>query len=717
MKPEQNYWVIICLVTTILTLSLLGLGAAQDQNPPGGYDKGVWVLSDKKPDVEAEKDWDNGAYYNNHVSFSGSTVEGSYDWKDGDDPDDCKGKVKGKVSWTELPGVLEPGVKQETTITAEASGEQSCSARHPGACAHLEINEVSLEPHPCVDFSSGDKKQDVETAKVSWEAPWGKIGDTLTITLNNKVSGSLPAYINYIYSYQAKAPATQPSSLLPKSERGTKKPEPEPCCKESCDYRSWWSPRAESRSNQDSGVRFSGLSGQVDIRPDNDPNAWRGAGLKSKIYIDDHVRTEEDSSAILSFPDMTTFNLKPESEVIIDTPPEKDSKLSLVCGKIWTNVKKMMKDGTMEVQMSQAVAGIKGTIIVSEETGTSSILKVLEGKAYFRSRFTGEERLVNAGESVTATASGLSPTQSFDIEAERASWQEYLPKTQVTEPKESKVIYDNWNKGGVNNNPSCNPRFTISEPHMIAYIDSYHWNDGRGTTKAGSISLRSDAGMPYGPWDAIGEPGMGGVPNAWWKCSPIEVIPAGTYTIVDSDPATWSQNSESDGCGFSKVSGYAATAATGTTAPRDTVRTDIDSSTQSQTAGSVDSSEHKVDEYPVSSDASMGAEITQSDISKAIFVDQICSWTGTWDTNFGSMDVQMSGNSVTGTYPHDQGRIQGAFSENKLIGKWFEAPSYNPPNDAGDLEFTMSADCRSFSGNWRYGSTGSWSGGWSGTRQ
>ncbi|MCJ7442937.1 MAG: hypothetical protein MUO26_00135 [Methanotrichaceae archaeon] len=91
MKPEPNYWMISCLIgTTILTLSLLGLGAAQDQNPPEGKDKGVWVLTDKKPDVEAEKDWDNGAYYNNHVSFSGSTVEGGYSWKDGDDPNDCR---------------------------------------------------------------------------------------------------------------------------------------------------------------------------------------------------------------------------------------------------------------------------------------------------------------------------------------------------------------------------------------------------------------------------------------------------------------------------------------------------------------------------------------------------------------------------------------------------------------------------------------------------
>ena len=46
------------------------------------------------------------------------------------------------------------------------------------------------------------------------------------------------------------------------------------------------------------------------------------------------------------------------------------------------------------------------------------------------------------------------------------------------------------------------------------------------------------------------------MPKGYWIAHPNEVIPAGTYTIEDSDPATWSQNSESP-CGFSKVEGYA----------------------------------------------------------------------------------------------------------------------------------------------------------------
>jgi hypothetical protein len=92
------------------------------------------------------------------------------------------------------------------------------------------------------------------------------------------------------------------------------------------------------------------------------------------------------------------------------------------------------------------------------------------------------------------------------------------------------------------------------------------------------------------------------------------------------------------------------------------------------------------------------------------------NWSGTWDTDWGEMTLVQTGNTVTGEYTHDSGKISGTVSGNKLIGTWSESPSYNPPSDAGDVEFTLSANGNSFDGSWRYGSTGSMSGGWVGTR-
>ncbi len=92
------------------------------------------------------------------------------------------------------------------------------------------------------------------------------------------------------------------------------------------------------------------------------------------------------------------------------------------------------------------------------------------------------------------------------------------------------------------------------------------------------------------------------------------------------------------------------------------------------------------------------------------------SWTGEWDTNWGKMVLTQSGNRVTGTYTHDQGRIEGTIHGNTLTGTWSESPAYAPPNDAGDIEFTMSDDGKSFSGKWRYGSEGNW-GTWEGGKR
>lgn len=89
------------------------------------------------------------------------------------------------------------------------------------------------------------------------------------------------------------------------------------------------------------------------------------------------------------------------------------------------------------------------------------------------------------------------------------------------------------------------------------------------------------------------------------------------------------------------------------------------------------------------------------------------SWAGEWDSNWGDMVFIQNGNAVTATYTYDQGKISGTVSGNTLTGTWSEAPSYAPPKDAGEVELTMSADGKSFTGKWRYGSEGTW-GNWEG---
>ena len=91
-------------------------------------------------------------------------------------------------------------------------------------------------------------------------------------------------------------------------------------------------------------------------------------------------------------------------------------------------------------------------------------------------------------------------------------------------------------------------------------------------------------------------------------------------------------------------------------------------------------------------------------------------WSGSWDTNWGIMTLSQSGNKVTGTYVYRNGRISGIVSGNTLTGKWSESPTYQPPEQAGDVILKLSNDGMSITGEWRYGSSGDWSGEWNGKK-
>lgn len=116
------------------------------------------------------------------------------------------------------------------------------------------------------------------------------------------------------------------------------------------------------------------------------------------------------------------------------------------------------------------------------------------------------------------------------------------------------VLFDNNNIYAVDNHPFRATVFGLSSPAHITRIVTYHWNYGRGRAP-GNIRLRDQNGRVFGPWQAWGTEGQGGVPNAYWTVTPELVLPAGNYRIVDSNPATWAQNPGTGGAGFATVEG------------------------------------------------------------------------------------------------------------------------------------------------------------------
>lgn len=115
-------------------------------------------------------------------------------------------------------------------------------------------------------------------------------------------------------------------------------------------------------------------------------------------------------------------------------------------------------------------------------------------------------------------------------------------------------------------------RISLTQTSQLTLIQTYHWNNGLGA-QPGSLALIDEQGRRYGPWPATGSPGPGGIANIYWNAQPMLTLPAGSYTVVDSDPATWTPDMQNGGRGFSRhevlpvMPGYAQAAVPGQASP------------------------------------------------------------------------------------------------------------------------------------------------------
>lgn len=117
-------------------------------------------------------------------------------------------------------------------------------------------------------------------------------------------------------------------------------------------------------------------------------------------------------------------------------------------------------------------------------------------------------------------------------------------------------LFSNNNVEAVSSGPTSPTTFRLDQNALITRVTTYHWNGGRGTAAPGTIALRSASGAILGPWATTGQPGQGGVVNAYWVAYPNITLEAGEYSILVSDPSTWSQNTASGNTGMGWVDGY-----------------------------------------------------------------------------------------------------------------------------------------------------------------
>lgn len=130
------------------------------------------------------------------------------------------------------------------------------------------------------------------------------------------------------------------------------------------------------------------------------------------------------------------------------------------------------------------------------------------------------------------------------------------------------ILFKLESVAGVESNPPNKTIFTLSSAATITKIWTYHWNNGSGDG-TGTIGLRNvTTGELLGTWPVVGfnsqfvsEPGAvwpsssTAEPHYYCTVQPNATVPAGTYEVVDSNPATWSYNSDSNDMGFAWVYG------------------------------------------------------------------------------------------------------------------------------------------------------------------
>jgi|HubBroStandDraft_1064217.scaffolds.fasta_scaffold28691_2 hypothetical protein len=133
------------------------------------------------------------------------------------------------------------------------------------------------------------------------------------------------------------------------------------------------------------------------------------------------------------------------------------------------------------------------------------------------------------------------------------------PPSQASPPQ---PICGNLNSGDVSPNPPTvlAVQCQLTGPATVALIQTYHWNNAKGAAPGFIVLVNWTTQTAYGPFAAKGSSGNG-VANVLWTATVNLTLPAGSYSVFDSDLTTWSTNGASGGAGFAQLLGSCSGAA------------------------------------------------------------------------------------------------------------------------------------------------------------
>lgn len=167
----------------------------------------------------------------------------------------------------------------------------------------------------------------------------------------------------------------------------------------------------------DSRIRFNDFYGEVKKRCNfEEDDSYEFVDLDDVVYENDRIKTEEESGAILGLEDMSTYVIKPKSVLIIHSEEGNESKLEMLIGSMWTNIKKVAAGKSIGFEMSHCVCGINGTIVAFEETGGKSDIYLFAGSVTVTSKKGTDKVNLQPGQTSSVGSNGKVAVKEFDIE-------------------------------------------------------------------------------------------------------------------------------------------------------------------------------------------------------------------------------------------------------------------------------------------------------------
>ncbi len=431
-------WVLTVIMTATLTLYTSPALAEQSDY--------VWVLVDVVDYDNAEK-WkvtnENPSYQSDYSCSKGSlSVKTTFtgkaeDWRN---PPKKHGEgVKVTASFSKPPERIVPNEEVNISLTVSAS-DNTLSFFTFGGSANADFDKPDVVPgsrgRSAIQFTNSNGENRFE---VGAKNNYGTINETLTATppagreegeqIALRQQFYMGVSMGTYYIYEWRGTGGQPAE---KPQQNT-------------------SPKWLAQSNESvpfqgdpgmkrSGVHISDLYGEVLVELYDDDGFFVDSytpGLGEELAVNAVIVTGPDSGVILSLRDMTTFVMKSNSEVKVGDQSETEGRIERLVGHVWCNVKQMLKDGSMDIEMSQGVCGIKGTTFILEDDGETSTVKVFEGEVEFTPLDGGNPVLVKGGNTVSVTQSETGNVQAFDMDTELANWSESVQEMTAEAMEES----------------------------------------------------------------------------------------------------------------------------------------------------------------------------------------------------------------------------------------------------------------------------------------